>query len=206
MPPTTTSTAARSTSFAAAASATVSSVALSSTNSSTGRPRRPPRSLMSSITILAVLTLAMPMNDRAPDWSVTIPTRGERLMAVIVASRLVRAEEQGRLGLADVAGFLEDRRDVGVGHELAPPGLVPLEQRPDVVLLGRVAEHRRPLRAVQRPLLGALRAEHVQEPLDVLDLRRCQDHGCLSFVSFSLADRGGRAEGHCPDMPPARHR
>src|SRR5690348_18291437 len=55
IPPTTST--ARSTSLAAATSATLSSVALSSTNNSTGRPRRPPRSLRSSITILATLTL-----------------------------------------------------------------------------------------------------------------------------------------------------
>ena len=38
----------------------LSSVAPFSTNNSTGRPRRPPRSLRSSITILATLTLAIP--------------------------------------------------------------------------------------------------------------------------------------------------
>src|SRR5438128_10035442 len=117
MPPTTTSTSAPCTSLAAAAAATSSSVALSSTNNSTGRPRRPPRALRSSMTILVTLTLAIPMNDRAPVWSVITPTRAERLIAVIVApSRLVRAEQQRGLGLAQVAGLLEDGRHLGVGH------------------------------------------------------------------------------------------
>src|SRR5438270_3010779 len=131
MPPTTTSTAARSTSFLAAASATSSSVALSSTNNSTGRPRRPPRALRSSITIWATLTLAMPMNDRAPVWSVMTPTRAGRVSGVVIvsASRAVGAEQQRGLGLADVSGLLEDRRDVGVGDELRPPVRVPVEQR-----------------------------------------------------------------------------
>src|SRR5882672_7234138 len=175
MPPTTMSTA-RSTSFAAAASATASSVALSSTNNSTGRPRRPPRSLMSSITILATLTLAMPMNDRAPVWSVMTPTRAGRLMVVIVASRTVGAEQQRGFGLAEVSGFLEDRRDLGVGDELRPPCLVPVEQRPDAVLLGRVAEHGRALRPVKRALVGARVGKHFEESVDVLDGRRCEDH------------------------------
>ena len=94
------------------------------------------------------------------------------------SSRLVGAEQQRGLGLAQVSGFLEDRRDLGVGDELRPPVLVPVEQRPDPVLLGGVAEHRRALRAVERALLGALRAEHLQESVDVLDGRRCQDHDC----------------------------
>jgi hypothetical protein len=66
MPPITTSTSASWTSLAAAMCATWSSVALSSTYSSTGRPSRPPWASMSSVTILARLTLAMPMKDSAP--------------------------------------------------------------------------------------------------------------------------------------------
>src|SRR5438552_3410591 len=166
MPPTTTSTAARSTSFAAAASATVSSVALSSMNNSTGRPRRPPRALMSSITILATLTLAMPMKERAPVWSVMRPTRAGRLMEVVIVlppSCLVGTEQRRGLGLAQVPGRLEDRRDLGVGDELRPPVLVPVEQRPDSVVLGGIAEHRRTLGAVEGALLSALGAEHIQE-------------------------------------------
>src|SRR5215212_3760382 len=153
MPPTTTSTSA-ATSRLAAATATSSSVALSSTNSSMGRPSRPPRELMSSMTIFATLTLAMPMKDRGPVWSVMTPTRAERLMVVTVASCLVGAEQQRGGGLGEMSGFLEDRRDLGVGHEFRPPGLVPVEQRPDAVLLGGIAEHRRTFRTVHGPLVG----------------------------------------------------
>ena len=85
MPPTTTSTSRSSTSLVATASATLSSVALSSMKSSTGRPSSPPRALMSSITILATLVLAMPMKDRAPVWSVMTPTRAGRLVEVLMA-------------------------------------------------------------------------------------------------------------------------
>src|SRR5579871_2297834 len=176
MPPTTTSTA-RSTSLAAAASATASSVALSSTNNSIGRPSRPPRALMSSITILATLTLAIPMNESGPVWSVTRPTRAGRLIAaVIVASRFVRAEQRRGLGLGEVAGFLQDGRDGRVGDEARPAFFVPVEQRPHAVRFGRVGEHRRALRAVLGALLGAFGTEHVEESVDVLDGRGCQDH------------------------------
>src|SRR6478672_7175665 len=108
------------------------------------------------------------------------PTRAGRLIAVliVVSSRLVRADEEGSLRLAHVPGFLEDRRDFGVGDEARPTRLVPVEQGPDPVLLGGVAEHRRTLRAVEGALLRALRAEHVQESVDVLDDGRGQDHGC----------------------------
>src|SRR6478672_8930572 len=107
------------------------------------------------------------------------PTRAGRLIAVliVVSSRLVRADEEGSLRLAHVPGFLEDRRDFGVGDEARPTRLVPVEQGPDPVLLGGVAEHRRTLRAVEGTLLGALGAEHVEETVDVLDQRGGQDHG-----------------------------
>src|SRR5437016_11118924 len=182
MPPTTTSTS-RSTSFVAAASATSSSVALSSTNNSIGRPSRPPRALMSSITILVTFTLAMPMKDSAPVWSVMRPIRAGRLIVpvIVASSRAVGAEKARGFGLAQVSGLFEDRRDLGVGHELRPTGFVPVEQRPHAVLLGGVAEHGRALRAVERALVGALRPEHLEESVDVLDGRRCQDHDGFPF-------------------------
>src|SRR5689334_16767502 len=187
MPPTTTSTS-RSTSFVAAASATTSSVALSSTKSSIGRPSSPPRELMSSITILVRFTLATPMNESAPVWSVTRPTRAGRLMELVIVapSRAVGAEQQRGLGLADVSGLLEDRRDLGVGDELRPSGLVPVEQRPDAVLLDGVAEHRRALRPVERALVGALRGEDLEESVHVLDRGGCEDHDGCPFRMGSL--------------------
>src|ERR1700710_437869 len=160
MPPTTTSTPTRSTSLVATSSATASSVALSSTNSSTGRPRRPPRSLMSSITMVATLAFAMPMKDSGPVWSVMRPTRAGRSSVLIVRpSRPVGAEEGRSHGLVDVTGLLDDREHLGVGDEVRPPGLVPVEEHPDAVLLGGVAEHARTLAAVLGALLRALRAE-----------------------------------------------
>ena len=43
-------------------------------NRSSWRPNRPPLALMSSITILATLALAMPMNESGPVWSAITPT------------------------------------------------------------------------------------------------------------------------------------
>src|SRR5437763_1629900 len=170
MPPMTTSTSALRTSLVAAVSATASSVALSSTYSSTGRPSRPPQVLMSSMTILATLALAMPMKDSAPVWSVIRPTRAGRSMGLIVARlRPVLAEQRRYLRLAEVPGLLQDGRDLGVGHEARPPLLIPVEQDPHPVLLGRVAKHGGALRPVQGPLVGARGAEHLQELLDVGD-------------------------------------
>src|SRR5438132_7702890 len=42
--------------------------------SSIFRPNSPPLALMSSITIFATFALAIPMNERAPVWSVITPT------------------------------------------------------------------------------------------------------------------------------------
>src|SRR5689334_19615365 len=104
---------------------------------------------MSSITILATLTLAIPMNESAPVWSVMTPTRAERLRRLVdVASRLVGAEQLRGLRLAQVTGVLEDRRHLGVGDERGPAGVVPVEDRPHTVGLVGVAEDRRTLRAV----------------------------------------------------------
>src|SRR6185437_7270249 len=114
----------------------------------------------------------------APVCSVMTPTRAERLMVVTVApaSRLVEAEQPRGLGLAEGSGFFENRRYLGVGDELGPPGLVDVEQPPDAVFLGGIAEHRRSLGPVQGSLVGDLRAEHIQESVDVLDGRCGQDH------------------------------
>src|SRR3954453_559352 len=177
MPPSTTSTWRSSTSFAATASATASSVALSSMNSSTGRPSRPPRAFRSSITMVATLALATPMNDNGPDRSVTTPTRAGRLLVVMTEPLgLVRADEVRGHRLGEVAGVLQDRGHLGVGDEVLPALLVPVEDGPHAVVLAGVAEHRRTLRAVHRTLLSALLAEHPQELVDIGDGRRDEDH------------------------------
>ena len=41
--------------------------------------------------------------------------------------------QQGRLRLALVPGLLQDRRDIGIGHETLPALLVPVECDPDGV-------------------------------------------------------------------------
>ncbi len=74
MPPKTTSTLSCSTSFVATALATASSVAPSSRHSSRCRPSRPPLALMSPMTILATLALAVPTNESGPVWSAMTPT------------------------------------------------------------------------------------------------------------------------------------
>ena len=74
MPPKITSTLSCWTSLVALASATLSMVALSSRYRSTCRPSRPPFALMSSMTILATLALAMPTNESGPVWSAITPT------------------------------------------------------------------------------------------------------------------------------------
>src|ERR687888_160596 len=90
--------------------------------------------------------------------------------------RVVGAEQAGSLWLAEVAGLLHDRRDLRVGDEARPPLLVPVEERPHPVLLAGVAEDRRALAAVVGALLRALGAEDLEEVVDVLDGRGCQDH------------------------------
>src|SRR4051794_33924885 len=49
------------------------------------------------------------------------------------------AEELAERGAAEVAGLLHDPGGLGVGSERRPALLVPVEDRPDPVLLGRVA-------------------------------------------------------------------
>src|SRR5262249_54543901 len=102
----------------------------------------------------------------------------ERLIAVVIvaSSRLVGAEHQRGLGLAEGSGFLEDRRGIGGGDEPRPPPLVPVVPPPHPVLLGGIAEHRRTLGAVEGALFGGFCAEQLQESVDVLDGRRCKDH------------------------------
>src|SRR5579884_270990 len=180
MPPKTTSTWSTSTSFLALAAATSSSVALSSTCSSSRRPSSPPSALTSSTTILATLTLASPTNESGPVWSAISPTLIGPSGAVPMAfSGLEVADELSHLRPLLVPGLLHDRRHVGVGREALPAVQVPVEDRPDAVRLVRVAEDRRALRAVQLALLGTRARVDLDEPVEVLHRRRCQDHRLL---------------------------
>ena len=208
MPPTTTSTSAP-TSFAAAASAASSSVALSSTNSSIGRPSRPPFALMSSITILATLTLAMPMNDRAPVWSVTRPTRAETIDCAGHRRPLgaVGAEQRRGLRLAQVAGFLAGSAARRGRTRRRPSPARPSRRAPrrGSPRWGR-GTRSRPSEPWSCTLLGALGAEDLEESVDVLDRRGGQDHESplsvwILRIRFAPAGSVG-VKGHCADGNP----
>src|SRR6478735_6478520 len=97
-------------------------------------------------------------------------------------SGVVGAAEPGGLGAALVPGFLQDRRDVRVGDEALPALGVPVEEHPDAVGFIRVAEDGRSLGTVLPSLLGTRGREDVQEAVEVLDLRRCQDHALPPLV------------------------
>src|SRR6266508_1975211 len=89
---------------------------------------------------------------------------------------VVLAAELRRLGPTFVAGFLKDRRDLGVGGEVLPALLIPLEEHPDPVVLIGIAKDVRTLGPVLLSLLSALGREDLHEAVEILDLRRCQDH------------------------------
>src|SRR5436190_8341280 len=180
MPPKTTSTWSFWTSFVAAASAALSSVALSSTSSSTRRPRRPPLSLMSPITMRATFALAIPMNESGPVRSMMTPALIG--VDVFMALRVALREKLRSVGLPLVSRLFEDRRNVGIGHELLPALGIPVEDHPDAVLLAGIPEDDRALRAVLAAFVGALRREDFLEAVEILNRRRCQQHLLSSSV------------------------
>src|SRR5205809_2098425 len=94
MPPRMTSTPSSRTSFAAFSAATASSVALSSRQSSSWRPRRPPLALMSPITMRATFALATPTNESGPVWSAITPTLMVRGLDMIPPSLTRSRAEQ----------------------------------------------------------------------------------------------------------------
>src|SRR5580765_3135226 len=96
------------------------------------------------------------------------PMRAGRLSARVMTGGLgaVAAEQRGGHGLGTVAGILEDRRHLGIGHERRPTLLVPVEDGPHAALVAGIAEDGRALRAVEGPLVGALLAEHGEELVD----------------------------------------
>src|SRR5207248_8971533 len=79
-----------------------------------------------------------------------IPIRGLGLGVVL-------ASELRRLGLTFVPGFLQDRRDLGVGDEALPTRPIPVEENPDPVLLIGIAKDCRTFGPVLLSLLSALR-------------------------------------------------
>src|SRR5215212_2802278 len=66
---------------------------------------------------------------------------------------VVPAADFRRLRLTSVPGFLKDRRDVGIGDEALPALGIPVEERPDPVLLIGIAKDGRTLRPVLLSLL-----------------------------------------------------
>src|SRR6187431_1493081 len=112
--------------------------------------------------------------------------------------RVVVADELRRLGRTlRKPGFLKDRRHLRVRGEALPARLVPVEDRPDPVALVRIPKDVRSLAAVRLSLLRARSRERVPEAVEVLNLRRRQDHllllpvGCaLTLRLSSHAERG----------------
>src|SRR5439155_8922672 len=97
------------------------------------------------------------------------PIRGLGLGAVLAA-------ERRRLGPTLVPGFLNDRRDLGVGEEVLKALLIPVEEHPDPVVLIGIAKDGRTLGPVLLSLPSALGREDFQEAVEILDLCRCQNH------------------------------
>src|SRR5690242_4105886 len=93
-----------------------------------------------------------------------------------VPSGVVPAAVHGGLRHVLVTRLLDDRRNLGVRDEALPALGVPVEDHPDAVVLVRVAEDGRALRAVLLALLGALRREDLEEAVHVLDRCGCEQH------------------------------
>src|SRR4051812_49371840 len=120
------------------------------------------------------------------------------------ASGAVLAAGRRGLGPALVAGFLDDRRDLGIVEETLEALLVPVEEHPDPILLVGIAEDGRALGPVLFPLLGTLRREDLRELVEVLD-RRCSEEHQSSFQEVGrAAARGGQTCGAASTLPGAR--
>jgi hypothetical protein len=88
-------------------------------------------------------------SERAPPgpFLVEPPLRRSAILGRDALSAVL-ADERGGLGLTDVPGFLDDRRDLRVGQEVLEALLVPVEDHPDPVGLYWVAKDRRALGSV----------------------------------------------------------
>src|SRR2546422_8293068 len=87
-----------------------------------------------------------PPNVRAPGASVC----GGLGLGVVLAAEL------RRLGPTFVPGFLNYRRDLGVGEEVLKALLIPVKEHPDAVVLIGIAKDGRTLGPVLLSLLSAL--------------------------------------------------
>src|SRR6476646_7708773 len=119
----------------------------------------------------------------APWWADGAAGRRRRVSAPprgrVDRSGVDAAGQLGGLRLALVPGLLQDRRDIGVGHEALPALLVPVERDPDAIGLGGVAKHRRALGSVLSALLGAGGGEHFEEAVEVFDLGGYEQQGVV---------------------------
>jgi hypothetical protein len=92
---------------------------------------------------------------------------------------LVLASERRHLGPTFEPGILEDRGDLGIGHEAVIALLVPVENHPDPLVVIGIAKDVRTPGPVLLSLLSALGRERVPEAVEILDLDRGQDHRFL---------------------------
>ena len=123
--------------------------------------------------------------DRNQRVSGTDPSADPRHLRVDDISQqlgVVHAAECGHLRLALVPGLVQDRRDLGVGHEGLPAIGSPVEEHPDAVGLDGIAKDGRTLRTVLPALVGPGGREDLQELVEILDLSGCQHHVCLLGV------------------------
>src|SRR4051812_15095940 len=111
------------------------------------------------------------------------------------ASGAVFAAGRCGLGPALVAGFLDDRRDLGIVEEALEALFIPVEEHPDPILLVGIAEDGRALGPVLLPLLGTLRREDLRELVEVLDRRCSQEHQSSFQEVGRAAARGGQTCG-----------
>src|SRR5712691_5945865 len=120
----------------------------------------------------------MPLTRRPPGAHRRGGNHGSRgaAPAAWVGSGVAVADELRRLRPRLVSGLLHDRRHLRIRDEALPALLVPVEDDPHPILLGGIAEDRRAFRSVLLALLGPLRREDVHEPVEILDLRRCEEH------------------------------
>src|SRR6476646_11551208 len=118
-----------------------------------------------------------------------------------VVSGVEAADEFRGLQLPFHPGCSQDRANVRVGDEALPALLVPVEDPPDPVALGRVAEDDRSLGAVLLALLRCTSREDLDEAVDVLDMCRCDQHLVLLSLWWSGCEGGGRP---CQEVPHQR--
>ena len=105
--------------------------------------------------------------------------------------RVVLADEFRPLGLTLQPSLLEDRGHVGVGHETLVALLVLVEHHPHASGVRGVAKDLRTLRPVLLSLLRALGREGVPEAVEILDLRRRQDHLSPSLGRWRDSEQQG---------------